>query len=232
KQAYFNVVGDPVTMNGLPTTEIVDMGDSFIVRAQRVVIQQWKKDVPWAKKGQVTFGLGGSIAKEAGLLPGGPGVLNPHTVVTDKDKKYRVFVPAGWITRQTNDLFTMVKVGGSPETAPVMVLTVRPNEDDLTADVMKSIVASDAFTKLMASRMPDYRFVAAADFTMGGAPGMKLTYTATSGGQHVKVAEYMAFKGSEYLDLTTIALESEFAAHEPTAAFVAGSFTLLQSSAP
>jgi hypothetical protein len=69
KAAFFGVVGDPVTMNGLPTSQVTDMGNNFTLRAQRVVIQQWKVAVPWAAAGQVTFALGGSIAKEAGLLP-------------------------------------------------------------------------------------------------------------------------------------------------------------------
>jgi hypothetical protein len=69
KTAFFGVVGDPVTMNGLPTSQVTDMGNNFTLRAQRVVIQQWKVAVPWAAAGQVTFALGGSIAKEAGLLP-------------------------------------------------------------------------------------------------------------------------------------------------------------------
>jgi hypothetical protein len=69
KAAYNSVVGDPVTMNGLPTSHVSDMGDNFTIRAQRVVIQQWKVAKPWAAANQVTFGLGGAIAKEAGLLP-------------------------------------------------------------------------------------------------------------------------------------------------------------------
>jgi hypothetical protein len=69
KNKYYEVVGDPVQMNGLPTSAVTDMGNNYTLRAQRVVIQQWKEDVPWAAKGQVTVGLGGSIAGEAGILP-------------------------------------------------------------------------------------------------------------------------------------------------------------------
>ncbi len=69
KKQYFSVVGDPVLMNGLPTSKVMDMGNNFAIRTQRVVIQQWKSDVPWAAAGQVTVALGGSIAAEAGLLP-------------------------------------------------------------------------------------------------------------------------------------------------------------------
>jgi hypothetical protein len=69
KQAFYAVNGDPVQMNGLPTSEITDMGDSYTLRCQRVAFQQWKKDMPWAKAGQVTVANGGDIAKESGLVP-------------------------------------------------------------------------------------------------------------------------------------------------------------------
>jgi Tol biopolymer transport system component len=68
-RVYNSVPGDPIAMNGLPVAEIADMGSAFVLRAQRVVIQQWKEDVPWAKKGQVTVANGGDIGKEAGLYP-------------------------------------------------------------------------------------------------------------------------------------------------------------------
>ncbi len=69
RAAYFDVVGDPVQSNGLPTSAVTDMGILLVVRAQRVVFQQWQVDVPWAAAGQVTVALGGDIAKEVGLLP-------------------------------------------------------------------------------------------------------------------------------------------------------------------
>lgn len=66
---YFSVLGDPVQMNGLPTSPVTDMGNHFALRAQRVTFQQWKVDVPWAHAGEVTVTLGGDIAKELDLLP-------------------------------------------------------------------------------------------------------------------------------------------------------------------
>ena len=45
-----------------------DMGNSFVVRAQRAVFQYWKEDVPWAKKGEVTLANSGDLAKEAGVF--------------------------------------------------------------------------------------------------------------------------------------------------------------------
>jgi hypothetical protein len=59
----------PLEMNGLPTSQVQDMGNHYALRAQRVVFQEWKEDVPWARRGQVTVALGGDIAKEAGILP-------------------------------------------------------------------------------------------------------------------------------------------------------------------
>src|SRR5207244_4318644 len=69
KAKFFAVVGDPVQANGLPVSDPVDMGNVVVLRAQRVVLQQWKQDVPWAKAGEVTVALGGDIAKEMGVLP-------------------------------------------------------------------------------------------------------------------------------------------------------------------
>lgn len=86
KAKYFAVVGDPVTFNGLPQSDVVDTGSAYVVRCQRVVLQQWKEDVPWAKKGDVTVALGGDIAKEAGVLPAAaaaPPSANPKTIVLD-----------------------------------------------------------------------------------------------------------------------------------------------------
>ena len=69
RATYFGVVGDPIQANGLPVSDVVDMGNHFALRSQRVVFQEWKEDVPWAQRGTVTVALGGDIAKEAGILP-------------------------------------------------------------------------------------------------------------------------------------------------------------------
>ena len=69
KAKYMGVVGDPIQANGLPQSDVVDEGNALVLRAQRVVFQQWKVDVPWARAGEVTVALGGDIAKEAGILP-------------------------------------------------------------------------------------------------------------------------------------------------------------------
>ena len=61
---------DPAPLDhfGLPMS-YRDMGNSFVVRAQRAVFQYWKEDVPWAKKGEVTLANSGDLAKEAGVFP-------------------------------------------------------------------------------------------------------------------------------------------------------------------
>ena len=67
-RAAYWAVQDPLTFYGLPTSRITEMSDSYVIRLQRAVIQEWKTDKPWAKAGQVTVGNGGDIAKEAGLF--------------------------------------------------------------------------------------------------------------------------------------------------------------------
>ena len=76
KARYF-ASPDPLNHFGLPTAPIQDMGPAYVLRAQRVIIQQWKDDYPWARKGDVTVALGGDIAKEAGLLAG----VDPNSVI-------------------------------------------------------------------------------------------------------------------------------------------------------
>lgn len=69
KETYFK---DPLWLQkyGLPMAPPSQVGDLITIRCQRAVFQQWLKDVPWAKAGDVTIGLGGDIAKEAGgIIP-------------------------------------------------------------------------------------------------------------------------------------------------------------------
>src|SRR5579884_637911 len=82
-QAVYFGAKDPVLQYGLPTSQVADEGNAWVVRLQRAVIQEWKVDVPWAKAGQATVANGGDIAKEAGLFPAAalaptdPGVAAP-----------------------------------------------------------------------------------------------------------------------------------------------------------
>ena len=67
KQAYLS---DPSFIDhyGLPVA-YADMGNSFVLRAQRATFQYWKESVPWARAGEVSIANGGDLAKEAGLWP-------------------------------------------------------------------------------------------------------------------------------------------------------------------
>ena len=86
RQVYFSQP-DPITSFGLPMSTR-DFGSVFVVRAQRVVFQQWRVAVPWAAAGQVVIANGGDLGKEAGLYPAfaiqpaGPGVQPPYLGVT------------------------------------------------------------------------------------------------------------------------------------------------------
>ncbi len=64
---YFSV-SDPLSVFGLPTSYVTDMGSHYALRTQRAVFQQWVEDVPWATRGEVTIANGGDIAKELGWL--------------------------------------------------------------------------------------------------------------------------------------------------------------------
>ncbi|MGH2543351.1 MAG: hypothetical protein ACRDIB_11160, partial [Ardenticatenaceae bacterium] len=60
---------DAITVFGLPTSRVEDMGNHYAIRTQRAVFQQWKESVPWASAGEVTIANGGAIAAEFGWLP-------------------------------------------------------------------------------------------------------------------------------------------------------------------
>jgi rare lipoprotein A len=68
KAAYY-AAPEPITLYGLPASEVTDVGQAYALRTQRAVIYQWKSGLPWATANQVTFGAAGDIYREAGLLP-------------------------------------------------------------------------------------------------------------------------------------------------------------------
>lgn len=76
RSRYFSV-SDPLTVFGLPTSRMEDMGNHIAIRTQRAVFQQWKEAVPWAAAGQVTIANGGSIAQELDSLPSSALVPEP-----------------------------------------------------------------------------------------------------------------------------------------------------------
>ena len=68
REAYFGIGADPVTYYGLPQSA-VDNGDTFVVRTQRAIFQEWRRDVPWARAGTVFVIDGGQVLKDAGIIP-------------------------------------------------------------------------------------------------------------------------------------------------------------------
>lgn len=67
-RAEFLAAPNWLTRFGLPIA-YRDFGAVRVLRAQRVVLQQWVTDTPWAQAGQVIFANSGDIAREAGLFP-------------------------------------------------------------------------------------------------------------------------------------------------------------------
>ena len=68
-RAEFLAVPNWLTRFGLPIA-YQDFGAVRVVRAQRVVLQQWTTDTPWARAGEVIFANSGDIAREAGTVSG------------------------------------------------------------------------------------------------------------------------------------------------------------------
>ena len=77
--------GDPFAIDhfGLPVGS-ADLGNAYVVRAQRVVFQYWKEDVRWAHRGEVTVANGGDLLKETVLAndPAMTPTLPPYAPLT------------------------------------------------------------------------------------------------------------------------------------------------------
>lgn len=77
-KAHYFSAPDPAVTYGLPQSSVRDYGDSYLVLFQRAIIQQWKKDMPWAAAGDVRVLNVGDVVKGMGAIPGaavapGPG---------------------------------------------------------------------------------------------------------------------------------------------------------------
>ncbi|HEY3078968.1 MAG TPA: L,D-transpeptidase [Chloroflexota bacterium] len=70
REAYFQE-RDPLGLYGLPTSAVEDFGSHYAIRLQRMVLQLWKEETPWAPAGEVTRALVGDIARDAGLFSAG-----------------------------------------------------------------------------------------------------------------------------------------------------------------
>lgn len=68
-RAALAAVPDVAALFGAPTSTVHDAGAFFVVRFQKGALQQWKQDVPWARRGDVTAVNVGEIAIALGLFP-------------------------------------------------------------------------------------------------------------------------------------------------------------------
>jgi len=78
RNAYY-AGSDPLTLYGLPMSPIETAGDVVVLRTQRIVLQKWLIDTPWARSGEVTVANSGEIAMEAGILSQGPTTVRTPT---------------------------------------------------------------------------------------------------------------------------------------------------------
>ena len=83
-RAEFLAVPNWLTRFGLPIA-YQDFGGVRVVRAQRVVLQQWTTDTAWARAGEVIFANSGQIAREAGLFPESAVTPEPPIAVVPAD---------------------------------------------------------------------------------------------------------------------------------------------------
>jgi hypothetical protein len=68
-RAYLAAAPDAQSLFGAPTSTVQDAGDFYVIRFQNGALQQWKRDTPWARAGDVTAANVGEIAAGLGLFP-------------------------------------------------------------------------------------------------------------------------------------------------------------------
>jgi len=68
-QAYLAAAPDAQGLFGAPTSAVQDAGDFFVIRFQNGALQQWKREMPWAKAGDVTAANIGELAAGLGVFP-------------------------------------------------------------------------------------------------------------------------------------------------------------------
>ena len=66
--AVYQAAADPLRIYGLPQSSVRHYEGLRAIRLQRVVLQIWTSDFPWAKAGTVTIANGGDLAKQLGLF--------------------------------------------------------------------------------------------------------------------------------------------------------------------
>jgi hypothetical protein len=232
KAAYFGVVGDPVTMNGLPMAAVADMGNNYTLRAQRVVIQQWKEDVPWARAGQVTFALGGTIAGEAGLLPA-PSALEAERLYANGEKAFSLRYPASWTPMGAMLGADEVFRAAAPEANgfwPNLNVVSTPGAP-IPGEALITQLQSAEFAQAMAGLLNNFRVESVEVVVLDNRPSVKLVGTYNlEDGSALRLAQYYVQGETRQYVLTFTASAAAFAELEPVADRMAGSFRVVNRS--
>jgi len=215
RDAYLGVAGDPIQMNGLPTSEIVDMGNHYALRAQRIVLQEWKEDVPWARAGAVTVALGGDIAKEVGLFPAE--ATDPAVVYTHSTDRFSIQIPTRWTHQEANSTTRVILASpidgkGAP---PSVTIVAEPTDS--------ALANRDLFTE---RSMSGYKTISLESITLAGQPATRRVYTLGSAAEfEMRVIQVsLDYHGVTYT-LNAAAASERFDRYAPTFEWVLASFT-------
>lgn len=105
--AVYQAAADPLRNYGLPQSSVRQYDGLRAIRLQRVVLQIWTSDFPWAQAGTVTIANGGDLAKQLGLFraagsafvpispPGSePGLLEPSELTTARELLTEIAIEA------------------------------------------------------------------------------------------------------------------------------------------
>ncbi|MCL4534072.1 MAG: hypothetical protein M1370_02805 [Bacteroidetes bacterium] len=232
KAQYYAVPGDPLLMNGLPTSEVADMGDSYTLRAQRVVIQQWKRDMPWARAGEVTIALGGSMAKEAGLLPTKIG-LDPEKVHVDREKGFAVSYPYNWSVQDIgSDVVAFVsRVPDGSGFFPNANVGVS-DAGGATLEDLEEMFRSGVYGRVLSSMgYSNYKPVSTTIVSLNGTRMVRHALTgdmARDPKTNLEFIQYIAIREEQMFVLTVASSTQTFAKNDPTFDWMASTFKLLE----
>lgn len=216
REKFHAVTGDAIQMNGLPTSAVTDMGNHYALRAQRVVFQEWKEDVPWAKKGEVTVALGGDIAKERGLFP--PEALDPAIVYVHPVDKFSIRVPSRW-KRQEGTSVSRVILAGPIEgkgASPSVTVHAEPKP------------SGQASRDLFPERpMRGYQVLSEEQTTLNGHPSVHRVFVLGSVAEaEMRAIEVTLTHGEVVYTLDAAVARERFDRHAATFEWMIASFTL------
>lgn len=157
---FYYRLPDPVYLLGLPTSHVVDTGDVLSIRLQRGVLQLWTSDVPWARAGEVTMVMGGSIGVQAGLFPDGeqwravaapePAPLLPPFDESERIDPATVEVP-DWGTRWVDVNLSTQRVYAMVDDYPIFWAPVTTGRQGMSTPVGRHRIFSRVFNETMDS---------------------------------------------------------------------------------